>query len=356
MKARITLAIILLTSFSICNSQPIEQRIDKLIEGESINNNFSGCALVASKSEIILNKGYGASIIDLKNNVPETRFRIGSLTKGFTSVIILKLVESGKLSLKDKLGDYITGYPEESSDKILIEHLLSHTSGIPDYTRLPELMNFINTEHSRQDFIKIFSEKDLLFEPGTDFSYSNSGYYLLGMIIEEVTGKSYEDNLQSLIFDPLGMMNSGYINNNIKHEMDANGYIKSAEGYKIPMTFHHSIPFSAGGIYSTTEDLYKFYMNLIQGKIISKKGTEMLFTPFIADADNKYGFGFGILGLENNDSENPIEVIGHEGSIPGFMSLIHIVNREYFIVLLDNNENRSLLNIANQIRELILLN
>lgn len=344
---------------TLCNVSTHAQ--DKAVNIDSImqycydNNLFNGSVLVAHKSKVLFTDGYGYSDTGLKKqNNPETIFRLGSVTKTFTSILIMKLYEEGKLELDDKVTSFIPDYPKEQGDKISIRHLLSHSSGMTDYTSMPGILDYILEEQNPEEFIKFFWNEKTGFEPGSEYNYSNSGYFLLGAITEVITGKKYAEALQEYIFNPLGMKNSGYINDDEHYENEANGYVKTEEGLSSPMSFHHSLPFAAGGIYSTAEDLYIYFMAIHKNEILSPANTVLLQTPCFPDADDKYGYGFGILQVDKGFFSEPVLITGHEGQIPGFRSLFHIVNNEYLIVLLDNNENSTLFRISASIIRILI--
>ncbi|RYE47083.1 MAG: class A beta-lactamase-related serine hydrolase, partial [Sphingobacteriales bacterium] len=185
-------------------------RIDSLVNQYFENSEFNGTVLVAKRGEILLNKGYGYSNAEKKTaNAAHTVFGIASITKTFTSALILKLQEAGKLSVQDPLSKFDPDFP--NGNKITVHHLLTHTSGLSDYINDPA---FRKTDQSKEQTLSammgFFKNKPLDFEPGTKFRYSNSGYTMLGYIIEKVTGKSYASALQQLVFKPLGMENTSY--------------------------------------------------------------------------------------------------------------------------------------------------
>jgi CubicO group peptidase (beta-lactamase class C family) len=189
-------------------------------------------------------------------NAPDTKFRLGSLTKQFTAMLIMQLVEGGKLKLEGKITGYLTDYPKATGDKITINHLLTHTSGIPNYTGLPAFQETLSRNpYKPTDFIKQFSDLLLEFEPGSRFAYSNSGYFLLGVLIEKVTGKTYENVLQESIFKPLQMNNTGYDVFTTILPKRAMGYEKRGLNYVNAPYLDMSIPYAAGSLYSTVEDL-----------------------------------------------------------------------------------------------------
>ncbi len=224
--------------------------------------------------------------------------------------------------------------------------MLSHTSGIPDYPELPEIGKLLFSENKPMDIIKNFWNRDLDFEPGTKFKYSNSGYYVLGKIIENVSGKTYGEVLQEKIFKPLKMTNSGVYQNTNPPKNMAAGYVKK-DGTKQPAPpVNATGAYAAGALYSTIGDLRIWENALINNTLLSKKNLTIMTTPHT----KHYGYGFGLITLPTNGKQ--VSLWGHEGEFFGYRSLMHVLdNGKYFIMILDNNENTGLMKIANEIRD-----
>src|ERR1041385_1514912 len=233
-------------------------KIDQLISLYQKYGQFNGSALVADNGKVIYRKGVGLANMEWGiPNTPDTKFRLGSITKQFTSMLILQLVEQGKIKLDAKLSDYLPDYRKDTGEKVTIHNLLTHTSGIPSYTGLPNFFQDVSRNpYKVADFVKKYASGDLEFEPGSKFSYSNSGYFILGAIIERVTGKPYEQVLKENIFDPAGMKNTGYDHHDTIIPKRASGYVKTGNGYINAPYLDMSIPYAAGSLYSTVEDLY----------------------------------------------------------------------------------------------------
>src|SRR5215216_6485219 len=193
-----TLFIVAFITATNAFAQQNVQKIDGLLKQYHEYGQFNGSVLVAEKGKVIYKKSFGMANMEWSiPNQPDTKFRIGSVTKQFTATLILQLVEEGKVKLDGKLSDYLTDYRKDTGDKVTIHQLLNHTSGIPSYTGLPNFFAEVSRNpYSVTDFVKKFASGDLEFEPGSKFSYNNSGYFLLGAIIEKVTGKSYETVLK----------------------------------------------------------------------------------------------------------------------------------------------------------------
>src|SRR4030095_5761635 len=207
-------------------------KIDELMKIYQGYKQFNGSVLVAENGKVIFKKGYG--LANMEWNIPvetDTKFRLGSITKQFTSMLILQLVQEGKIKLDGKLTDYFPDYRKDTGDRVTVHQLLNHTSGIPSYTGLPNFFQDISRNpYSVTDFVKKYTSGDLEFEPGSKFSYNNSGYFLLGAIVERITGKPYEQVLKERIFAPLGMKNSGYDHGETIIAKRAAGYEKRPAG------------------------------------------------------------------------------------------------------------------------------
>ncbi|CAN5440594.1 hypothetical protein BH10BAC5_BH10BAC5_27650 [soil metagenome] len=327
------LLVITSESFSQYITDEKAQKMDELISKYVEYGKFNGSVLVAEKGKIILEKGYGMYDFDKKLvNAPDTRFEIGSITKQFTSMIIMKLYERGQIDLNGKLSDYLPYYRKDNADKITIHNLLTHTSGIPNYT---DDRNFMQSEVTKpitpKDLIVNYCSKDLEFEPGSKFNYSNSGYIILGAVIEEITGKKYKDVLNEEILMPLAMYDTGYEDLTKEMPNRALGYDRSADGLKRSRLIDMTIPFAAGAMYSTVQDLYKWDRALYSEKLISNKSKEIMWTPFLRN----YAYGWTV----NNFPVNGIEkkLISHSGGIFGFVSNIARVSEDDLVIIALSN-------------------
>jgi CubicO group peptidase (beta-lactamase class C family) len=325
------------------------QKIDELVSKYYEYGIFNGSILIAEKGSIIIEKGYGYADREQQiPNTPETKFRIASLTKQFTAMLIMQLVEQGKIKLDGKLSDYLTYYRKDNGDKITIHNLLTHTSGVPNYTNNEFMDNHVGTAITPKDLILTYGSGELDFEPSTKYNYSNTAYVMLGAIIEEVTGKKYETVLQENILVPLEMNNSGYEHNDIKMNNQAIGYDNSFDQVTPAKYIHMSIPFSAGGMYSTVEDLYKWDRALYTDKLVSNASKEKIYTPFL---DN-YGYGWRIVTAKTTDSEKTIYT--HSGGIFGFgTTIMRVVSDDLAIIVLSNYTNVQSSKIANDISKIM---
>jgi CubicO group peptidase (beta-lactamase class C family) len=330
----------------------INQLLKKYVEYKA----FNGEALVGENGKVIFKKGYGYANFEWKiKNTPDTKFRLGSITKQFTSMLIMQLVQEGKLRLDEKVSEILPNYPKEQGKKITIHNLLTHTSGIPNYTSFPSYpTDVMKNTFSPTELVMLFENKPLEFEPGSKFSYSNSGYILLGYIIEKVTGKPYEDVLKEKIFNPLGMTNSGYDHNLEIIPKRAYGYNNFALDIQNANYIDMSVPFSAGAIYSTVEDLYKWDQALYTDKILSKENIKKLFGKYIsAFGGMYYGYGWAVTKISGGHGDS-VNVVAHGGAVNGFNSLIErCTDDKNLIVLLNNTGATDLQDIAKHIEKIL---
>lgn len=339
---RSTVTIVCVTMMAcvcVVNGQSKAEKIDALMSLFHEYGQFNGSVLVAEHGTVIYKKGFGYANFEWGiPNQPDTKFRLGSITKQFTSMLVLQLVRQGKLTLDGKITDYLPDYPSATGGKITIHHLLTHSSGIPNYTSYPKFYRELSRQPSSPaDFIKLFADSSLQFEPGSNYAYSNSGYFLLGVIIEKVTGKSYEQVLQEQIFTPLHMAHSGYDRSETILKNRAQGYEKAERGFVNASFIDMSLPFAAGALYSTVEDLYLWDQALYTDRLLPDETRNLLFTPHIPTNGASYGYGWSIGVSPIGRSADSARVIEHGGGINGFNTLISRIPSEKDLVVLLNN-------------------
>jgi CubicO group peptidase (beta-lactamase class C family) len=333
---RLLLAILGLLIFqsTLCAQDKVRQ-LENVMTLYHKYQQFNGSVLVADNGKVIYEKGFGLANMEWNiPNEPDTKFRLGSITKQFTATLILQLVEQGKVKLDGKVSDYLPDYRKDTGARMTIHHLLSHTSGVPNYTALPGFFaNVSRNPFKVDDFVKQYASGDLEFEPGSKFNYSNSGYFLLGDIIEKVTGKPYEQVLKENIFDPLGMKNTGFDHYGTVLSKRAAGYVRTQNGYQNAAYLDMSIPYAAGSLYSTVEDLFLWDQALYGEKILSAASKELMFKPNLEN----YGYGFGVRKATLGPNKIAVAVIEHNGGINGFnTNIVRLVGDKRLIVLLDN--------------------
>ncbi len=269
-------------------------------------------------------------------------------------MLILQLVEVGKLELDVPITTYLPDYPKATGDKITLHHLLTHTSGIPNYTSFPKFFKDTSRDpFTPTDFISQFKEMELEFVPGEKFAYSNSGYFLLGVIIEKLTGKSYEENLMEKIFKPLNMNDTGFDHHDVILKNRATGYEKRGNSYINAPYLDMSIPYAAGSLYSTVEDLYLWDRALASNKLLSEKNKKLMFAPHIKSGSGTYGYGWGVNKMALGTTIDSLTVIGHGGGINGFNTLINRTEDQDLVVLLNNTGGTNLGEMSMSILKLL---
>ena len=316
------------------NDSSLEQKADDLLNSLVKSNNTGVAVLVAQNGKIVFEKGYGLE--DRENKVPvstETKFRIGSITKQFTAAAILKLQEQGKLSVDHKLSKYIPDFPR--GEEVKLHHLLTHTSGIHSYTDKPDFMSRVTNAVTTEEIVKSIKEDSYDFDPGEKWHYNNSGYMVLGYIVEKVSGQSYGDFLRKTFFQPLGMTNTGIHRPNAALTHEALGY--SFEKNKMVRAVNWDMGWAggAGAIYSTVEDLYRWNEGVFNGKVLSEASRKAAFTPVETrqgeSATPSYGYGLAILKFRG------LPEISHNGGLNGFTSsLIRFTKEHVTVVVLAN--------------------
>jgi CubicO group peptidase (beta-lactamase class C family) len=302
---------------------------------------FSGTVLIAKGGTVVFEKAYGYADDETKRlNTLETEFRIGSVSKQFTAAIILRLAEQGKLSVSDRVSKFIPDYP--NGDKITIHHLLSHQSGIPNFTASPEFGKWQGEQKGEIKLITIisrFKDLPLRFSSGQQFEYSNSNYSLLSYVAEIVSEQKFADLLQASILRKSNMSRSGLDTDNRSSKDKALGYMTFNDGKPVPAAYNNmSIPSGAGAMYSTVSDLYKWDRALKTELLLSAKSKEKAFTP---NKDN-YGYGW-VISTKFGHKEYT-----HGGAIDGFLSSIsRYPDDDACIIVLSNNMQTPVSDIAN---------
>jgi CubicO group peptidase (beta-lactamase class C family) len=309
----------------------IDERIDALF-GQLIKGNGAGATVMAAQNGTVLfQKAYGLADIEKQRAVNvETKFRIGSITKQFTASAILKLQEEGKLSVQDKLSRYIPDFPR--GNEVTLHYLLTHTSGIHSYTDKSGFIEGVTAPIKEEDLIKSFKNDPYDFDPGKRWLYDNSGFFLLGYIVEKVSGESYEDYLRKTFFEPLGMTNTGVHRSDVVLQDEALGYGFGQGEFTKALNWDMSWAGGAGALYSTVGDLYRWNEAVFGGKVLKESSLKAAFTP-VKTEENKnqqsedgYGYGWGISHFRGT------EEISHGGGLNGFTSYLLRIPKENFTV------------------------
>ncbi|WP_298287429.1 serine hydrolase [uncultured Lutibacter sp.] len=334
--------LITLSTFSVFSqntNKKLFNNIDAYLKANETNG-FSGVVLVAKQGEVILSKGYGWA--DRKNKIPNspaTVFNIGSVTKQFTASAILKLVEQGKIKTSDKISSYFTQTPIDKSD-ITIHQLLTHTSGISNRTG-----GFRYDEASKKQFLKEFFESELHSKPGTKYQYANANYIMLTVILELVSGQTYNAFLKEHLFEPAHLKSTGYKSFNFNSEKLAHGYYYNRTDEKwadwgttqqhLPYNNNHWYSIGKGDIHSTIEDLYKWHVALKNNVLLTSKTREIQETPYVAENDKMtsyYGYGWAI-----SKSDKETKIVAHNGSNGlYFADFVRFVDDDVVVIYITN--------------------
>ena len=326
-------------------SADFAQKADAYLQTELTAERFAGSVMVACSNQIVFMRGYGLANRELEvANAPDTKFRLASVTKQFTALCILILQEQGKLNVEDLVSKYLTNCPDAWS-KIKIRHLLTHTSGIPDYTRLSDYLSTVTLPYPPEKMMKSLRDKPLEFEPGERFAYSNSGYVLLGYIVEKASGQNYERFLRQFIFQPLGMANSGcdHFETILPHR--ATGYTPDGDNWVNSAYTDMSIPTGDGALYSTVEDFFRWYQCLREQKLVSAESWTAMTTPV------KENYGFGIAVVDRFGQK----MLAHDGRCNGFVSSMRwFPSADIFVAAFANSDSAHSGEVADNLAALLL--
>lgn len=323
----VAVAALILTFSLQTPAQDLAPKFDEYLSEITKQGRFTGAALVARDGKVIFSKGYGLANAEFDiPNTPQTKFRLGSVTKQFTATAILLLQERGKLSVQDSVCKFFDACPEAWKE-VTVHHLLTHTGGFPNFTNFPDYTKTMMIPTSMESLIARFKDKPLDFKPGEKWNYSNSGYVALGYIVEKVAGEPYESFVQKNIFNPLKMANTGYDHHETILKNRATGYSLD-KGQKVnSLPIDMTIPHGAGALYSTVEDLFTWNEALFSDKLLSAKSREAMMTP----VKNGYGYGIGMSEQLKRKS------VSHSGGINGFSTiLVRFPEEKITIVVLRN--------------------
>ncbi|MDJ0703295.1 MAG: serine hydrolase [Leptolyngbyaceae cyanobacterium MO_188.B28] len=344
--------------FSIRNPSTLTAEINAYLQAHHELGWFSGSVIVAHADEIVFTQGYGmASLEHQAANSPQTRFRLGSVTKQFTAAAILQLQDRGLLDVQASVATYLPDYP--NGDRISLHHLLTHTAGIPNLTSFPDYLEWMRLPTTLVELIARFKDLPLEFEPGAKFSYSNSGYILLTQVIEAVSGQSYDEYLTQHLLHPLGLENTGYENPLAVIDGLASGYQLTDDGYQRSEHINMSVPQGAGGLYSTVEDLARWNQFLFDeggrdNTILGDEAISAMTSPFVPMVLDKRPDRFYGYGLVINPPPEHLR-IGHSGGINGFVTtLIFFPDEKLTIAVLCNVEAADPDRIARDLAAILL--
>jgi CubicO group peptidase (beta-lactamase class C family) len=343
-KLTFLLCLSLLWLANIACAQSKADQIDALVSKFHDYNQFTGSVLVSHHGKVIYKKGFGLANRETNtSNTPDTRHRLASVSKQFAATVIMQLVAEGKLKLEVPITTYLPAYPKATGDQITLHHLMTHTAGIPNYTSFENYREVMGKSMTPAEIVALFSNEPLEFSPGEKYAYSNSGYVLLGHIIETVTGKSYGEVLQQKIFGPLNMINSGYERADDNAKNKAIGYNQVGNVFEPAQYIHMSIPHAAGALFSSVEDMHLWNEAQYTAKLLPKKYLDLIFAPHIPSYSTAhYAYGWEIGTLPVGNSGTTVNTVYHSGGINGFSTMnVRIPDEKSSIVILSNSSGSS---------------
>ncbi|NIM48603.1 MAG: serine hydrolase [Gemmatimonadales bacterium] len=318
------------------DAESLPQRIDHILSSAFPQNGPGAAAIVARDGEVVFRGGYGLADLELGVPIePGMIFRVASITKEFTAVLVMQLVEEGVLSLDDELTNFLPDYPV-LGHRVTVRHLLSHTSGIKTFQRIPGFQDHVREDHTLEETIAIFANEPFEFPPGERYSYSSSGYILLGAILEQATGTTYEQLLRERIFDVVGLA-SAYLSS---HDRIIPGRVSgytAREGivYNSPIV-SMTIAFSSGGLMMSVDDLANWDEALYGTQLLGEPSKEEMWSPHVLNSGQttEYGLGWMVTSFLGH------RVLMHDGSLDGFLSAaMRLPDDHIFVAVLTNSDS-----------------
>lgn len=334
--------------FKISENQSITDELNSYMETLQKNRNFHGNVLVAKNGEILLNAGYGfADFHQNTTNKSQTRFAVGSITKQFVSMAIMQLYEKGLIDVEDKISKYLPDFPQ--GDSITIHNLLIHTSGLVNFTDLPEFYLLDLERADPMTVVNLIKDLPLQFQPGEKYSYCNTNYLLLGIIVEKVSGMTYEEYLHENIFKPLNMKDTGILFGENNEIYDATAYAGFLEVIPVDDEILLRHAYGAGNIYSTVEDIYRWDRALKTDKLVEKETLDKIFTGHMAISEEDY-YGYGWIITDTGLGK----MVSHGGGTLGFTAYIaRFIDEDLTIIILTNNQGYDVTNLTNTLISIV---
>ncbi|WP_445452982.1 serine hydrolase domain-containing protein [Flavobacterium sp. 25HG05S-40] len=352
MKRTLILLVLVISSLTnLIHGQSLDSKIEDLITNEIQDQNGPGAVfLIAKNGEPIYQKAFGKANLELDVNLEDDYvFQLGSMTKQFTAVAIMMLKEQGKLDTNDFISKFIPDYP--NGNNIRIHHLLTHTSGIKDFTTMKSLREIAQKEMSPKMMVDFFKNEPVDFAPGEKFDYNNSGYVLLGYLIELISKDSYQDFIEKNIFQKIGMLQSIYATDRQIIKRRAYGYQKKESGYVNKTVINYSIPYSSGALMSTITDMLKWQNALRQNLLLSPESAISVFSKHKLNNGEEVAYGYGWHIREING----IQTREHGGSIFGFKTMgVYIPTKDIYVIGFTNCDCISPTKITQNIAKLLL--
>lgn len=353
MKPHLLLAVLfaLVTYSSVAQSK--KEKMEELMKAYHGFNMFDGSVLVAENGKVIYKNAFGMANREWDiPNTTDTKFMIGSVSKPITSILMLIQVQKGLISLDKTISDYIPEYSKKNGSRITIRQLLGHASGMPNYDIIKDFFPRISRQNvTREDYVKLYMDSTLVFEPGKSYYYSSWGYFTLGYIMERVTGKTYSQLMKEDIFDKLDMKDSGSYYHTQVVKKRATGYDYTLGGFTSADFRDQSNTMGTGDLYSTVEDLFKLHIGITNNTLLNKKLTEEMFTPGIRPW--RYGFGWFNQNFKYTPTDS-VFVNYHLGMTEGFLSfLVRIPSTNSLVVFLCNSSPTHFFGITSNLMKIL---
>lgn len=317
-------------------TQIIQARMDSVLSSAYSQDGPGASVIAVRDGEVVFRKGYGLADLELGVPIePNMLFRVASITKEFTAALVLQLVEEGVLSMDDEITKYLPDYPVQGH-RVTIENLLTHTSGIPTFQRVPGFQDQVRLDHTLEETIAIFASQPFEFSPGERYSYSSSGYILLGAILEKATGKSYEELLAERIFNVAGMETAQLNGHDRIIPGRVDGYtVDHGEVVNMPIA-SMTMAYSSGGLLMSVDDLAKWDEALYGDQLLDEATRKAMWSPHILPNGQSIGYGFGWMISEFLG--HPVRM--HDGSLDGFLSAAWRLPEDHlFVAVLTNSDS-----------------
>ena len=348
----LTITLLLTVTLQTALAQEVSKKeaIDQIFSKYHEYEGFQGAVLVAEKGEVIYKKAFG--LANREWNIPnqvDSRFDIASVSKQFTAMLVMQMYEEGKIHPDSTISSYYPEYRPDIGQQVTIHHLLTHRSGIPNYTSIPYVWSdsLIN-RYSQQALVEKFCSGDLEYKPGSRYNYNNTGYFLLSVILEKVSGRSYAELLQEKILSPLNMQQSGVDVRDLVIDKRSYGYVINGTDFENARPMYMANLQGAGNMYATVDDLYRWDRALYKHKLLSRKGLKEMMTPHSDENDtwippfkNAYGYGVGLAQVPVGEHKD-VNMVFHSGHITGYSSFMaRFTDDEHLVVMLSNMGNVS---------------
>lgn len=328
------LILFLFYSCTFVQGQTIQQDLDRLLSSHYPEDGPGATAIVTKGGETIYRNAFGKANLELDVDMrPDHVFEIGSITKQFTAVSILMLVEQGKLSLTDEITKFLPDYPTHGHT-ITLHHLMNHTSGIKSYTSIPSFMQNARKDMTPKELIDTFKDEPIDFAPGEAYEYNNSAYIILGYIIEDITGSTYEDYVEEKLFKPAGMTNSRYGHKREIIKNRATGYQPADGGFEIAEYLSMTLPYAAGSLMSNVDDLSKWQIAMNKNMFITEASKQLAWDDYTLNDGSNIGYGYGWGPGKINGTKS----VEHGGGIFGYETMgIYVPEEDVYVAVLTNS-------------------